>query len=58
MLQMLGGVRDRKVRTLRENVNGALALRKLLQQFEPMTMAERFRDSRELRKQGLLGTGR
>ena len=50
MLQMLGGVRDRKARTLRENVNGALALRKLLQQFEPMTMAERFRNSRELRK--------
>jgi hypothetical protein len=39
---------------LRQCLDAALALRKLLQQLEPMRMPERFRYSRELREQDLL----
>lgn len=55
---MLGGIRDRQSRPLRENFNRALTLRKLFQQFEPMTMAQRFRKGGELGEECLLGTER
>jgi hypothetical protein len=45
---MLGCVRNRKAGPLRKNLNGALALRELLQQFEAMTVAQRFRNGGEL----------
>lgn len=45
---MLGRVGDRKAGPLRQNLNAAFALRKLLQQFQPMTMTERFRNRSEL----------
>jgi hypothetical protein len=45
---MLGCVRNREAGPLSENLNGAFALRKLLQQFEPMTVAQRFRNGGEL----------
>jgi hypothetical protein len=54
VLKMLRGVGDRQTRALRQCLDAALALRKLLQQLEPMRMPERFRDSRELREQDLV----
>ena len=55
---MLGCVRNRETGSARKNLNGALALRKLFQQFEAMTMAQRFRDGSELGEQRLLGIER
>ena len=56
MLQVLGGVRDRQAGSARQNLHRALTLRKLFQQFEPMRMAEGFRDRGELGEQRLFRT--
>jgi hypothetical protein len=45
---MLGCVRDRKAGPLGQNLNGAFALRKLLEQFEAMAVAQCFRNGSEL----------
>jgi hypothetical protein len=45
---VLGCVRNRKAGPLGQNFNVALALRKLLQQFEAMAVAQRFRNGSEL----------
>jgi hypothetical protein len=45
---MLGCVRDRKAGPLGQNLNGTLALCKLLQQFEAMAVAQPFRNSGKL----------
>ena len=56
VLKMLRGVGDRQARPLRQRLDGALALRELLQQLEAMRMPKRFRDGRKLREQNLLRT--
>ena len=53
---MLRGVGNRQAGPLRQNFNAALALGELLQQFQPVGMAQRFRDRGELGEQRLFGT--
>jgi hypothetical protein len=45
---MLRCVRNRKAGPLGQNLDGTFALRKLLQQFEAMAVAQRFRNGSEL----------
>ena len=56
VLKMLRGVGDREAGLLREDLDAALALGELLQQFETMSMPESFRDGGELREQRLFRT--
>jgi hypothetical protein len=47
---------NRKARALRQNVNAALSLGELLQEFEAVSVPRRFRDGSELGEQGLFRT--
>jgi len=56
VLEMLRGIGNRQARALRQNLDAALALSKLLQQLKAVLMPERFRDNGELGEQRVLRT--
>jgi hypothetical protein len=56
LLEVLRRIGNREPSAICQHLNRALALGKLLQQFEAMSMTKRFGDSCELGKQHQFGT--